>query len=167
MSLYKKIIISLIAFSSSIPTSIFADDLLIAHAKEEKIVKIRFVPTECKRIKTVKDSSTKKIEKRVVTSGVSCPNSQENFVQRRILRNHQGTVSSGHHNHHNHQSNISKGPSKKENKSDNNSCKEGSVIGGLLGAGVTMSATRGKDRWWAVPAGGAAGAMIGCQIDGG
>ncbi len=50
---------------------------------------------------------------------------------------------------------------------DTNDCKEGSLIGGLLGAGLTMSGTRGKDRWWAVPAGGAAGAMIGCSIDGG
>ncbi len=50
---------------------------------------------------------------------------------------------------------------------DTNDCKEGSIIGGLLGAGLTMSSTRGKDRWWAVPAGGAAGAMIGCRIDGG
>ncbi len=50
---------------------------------------------------------------------------------------------------------------------DDNDCREGSLIGGLLGAGLTMSGTRGKDRWWAVPAGGAAGAMIGCQIDGG
>ncbi len=50
---------------------------------------------------------------------------------------------------------------------DQNDCKEGSIIGGILGAGLTMSGTRGKDRWWAVPAGGVAGAMIGCQIDGG
>ncbi len=50
---------------------------------------------------------------------------------------------------------------------DDNDCKEGSLIGGLLGAGITMSATRGKDRWWAVPAGGATGAMIGCSMDGG
>ena len=50
---------------------------------------------------------------------------------------------------------------------DNNDCREGSIIGGILGAGLTLSGTRGKDRWWAVPAGGAAGAMIGCQIDGG
>jgi hypothetical protein len=50
---------------------------------------------------------------------------------------------------------------------DNNDCSEGSIIGGLLGAGLTMTGSRGKDRWWAVPAGGAAGAMIGCQIDGG
>jgi len=50
---------------------------------------------------------------------------------------------------------------------DNNDCSQGSLLGGLLGAGLTMSGTRGKDRWWAVPAGGAAGAMIGCQMDGG
>ncbi len=50
---------------------------------------------------------------------------------------------------------------------DDNDCSEGSLIGGILGAGLTMSGTRGKDRWWAVPMGGAAGAMIGCQIDGG
>ncbi len=50
---------------------------------------------------------------------------------------------------------------------DNNDCSQGSLIGGLLGAGLTMSSTRGKDRWWAVPAGGAAGAMVGCSIDGG
>ena len=50
---------------------------------------------------------------------------------------------------------------------DNNDCSQGSLIGGLLGAGLSMSGTRGKDRWWAVPAGGAAGAMVGCSIDGG
>ena len=52
-------------------------------------------------------------------------------------------------------------------KVDNNDCSEGSVIGGLLGAGLALSGTRGKDRWWAVPAGGTAGALIGCQVDGG
>jgi len=50
---------------------------------------------------------------------------------------------------------------------DNNDCSEGTIIGGLLGAGAAMTGSRGKDRWWAVPAGGAAGAMLGCQIDGG
>lgn len=50
---------------------------------------------------------------------------------------------------------------------DDNDCSDGSIIGGLLGAGLTMTGSRGRDRWWAVPAGGAAGAMIGCQIDGG
>ena len=52
-------------------------------------------------------------------------------------------------------------------KVDENDCREGSVIGGLLGAGLALSSTKGKDRWWAVPAGGSAGALIGCQVDGG
>ena len=50
---------------------------------------------------------------------------------------------------------------------DNNDCSEGSVIGGILGAGLALSSSRGKDRFWAVPAGGTAGALIGCQLDGG
>ncbi len=50
---------------------------------------------------------------------------------------------------------------------DNNDCSEGSIIGGLLGAGIATAGSRGKDQWWAIPAGGAAGAMLGCQIDGG
>ena len=50
---------------------------------------------------------------------------------------------------------------------DSNDCSEGSVIGGILGAGLAISSSRGKDRWWAIPAGGTAGALIGCQVDGG
>ena len=50
---------------------------------------------------------------------------------------------------------------------DLNDCSEGSFIGGILGAGLAISNSRGKDRWWAVPAGGTAGALIGCQVDGG
>ncbi|WP_288258733.1 cAMP phosphodiesterase [uncultured Prochlorococcus sp.] len=52
-------------------------------------------------------------------------------------------------------------------KVDDNDCSEGSVIGGILGAGLALSSTRGKDRFWAVPAAGTAGALIGCQVDGG
>ena len=56
----------------------------------------------------------------------------------------------------------------KQTKSkDDNDCKEGSIIGGVLGAGLTMSSTKGKDRWWAVPLGATAGSLVGCQIDGG
>ena len=55
----------------------------------------------------------------------------------------------------------------KAQKVDDNDCSEGSVIGGLLGAGLALSSSRGKDRLWAVPAGGAAGALIRCQVDGG
>ncbi|MBO6970458.1 MAG: glycine zipper 2TM domain-containing protein [Prochlorococcus marinus CUG1431] len=52
-------------------------------------------------------------------------------------------------------------------KIDDNDCSEGSLIGGILGAGIALSSSRGKDRLWAVPAGGTAGALIGCQVDGG
>ena len=56
---------------------------------------------------------------------------------------------------------------KNKKKIEENDCKEGSIIGGVLGAGLTMSSTRGKDRWWAVPLGAGAGALVGCQVDGG
>ncbi len=56
---------------------------------------------------------------------------------------------------------------KQNNNEDENDCKEGSIIGGVLGAGLTMSSTKGKDRWWAVPLGATAGSLVGCQIDGG
>ena len=55
----------------------------------------------------------------------------------------------------------------KAQKIDDNDCSEGSVIGGILGAGLALSSSRGKDRFWAVPAAGTAGALIGCQVDGG
>ena len=54
-----------------------------------------------------------------------------------------------------------------DEKIDKNDCSEGSFIGGLLGAGIALSTSKGKDRFWAVPAGGPAGALIGCQVDGG
>ncbi len=50
---------------------------------------------------------------------------------------------------------------------DTNSCVEGSVIGGLLGAGLGAALSRGNGRWIGVPLGGAAGALVGCQVDGG
>ena len=50
---------------------------------------------------------------------------------------------------------------------DTNSCLEGSVIGGLLGAGLGAVLSRGEGRWVGVPLGGAAGALVGCQVDGG
>ncbi|TGG96202.1 MAG: glycine zipper 2TM domain-containing protein [Aphanocapsa feldmannii 277cV] len=48
-----------------------------------------------------------------------------------------------------------------------NDCSQGTILGGLLGAGIGGAASRGKGRWWAVPTGAAAGAMLGCQVDGG
>ena len=50
---------------------------------------------------------------------------------------------------------------------DTNSCVEGSVLGGLIGAGLGAVLSRGEGRWVGVPLGGAAGALVGCQVDGG
>jgi len=50
---------------------------------------------------------------------------------------------------------------------DNNSCLEGSIIGGIAGgaAGGTLAT---KKNWiWSIPAGVIGGAMVGCQVDGG
>ena len=50
---------------------------------------------------------------------------------------------------------------------EENSCKEGTIAGGIVGAGIGLATAKGKDKLWAIPAGGAAGAIIGCKIDGG
>jgi len=50
---------------------------------------------------------------------------------------------------------------------DTNDCSDGSVAGGILGGGIATAISRGKDRWWAIPAGIFGGSMIGCQVDGG
>lgn len=50
---------------------------------------------------------------------------------------------------------------------DDNSCLEGSIIGGIAGgaAGGTLAT---KKNWiWSIPAGIIGGAMVGCQVDGG
>ena len=54
-----------------------------------------------------------------------------------------------------------------QQKVDTNDCSEGTVAGGLLGGGLAGFGSRGKDRWWAIPAGIIGGSMIGCAIDGG
>ena len=48
---------------------------------------------------------------------------------------------------------------------DDNSCIEGSILGGIAGAGAALS--RGDGRWWAIPLGIVGGSMVGCQVDGG
>ena len=50
---------------------------------------------------------------------------------------------------------------------DENSCKEGTIAGGAIGAGIGLAASKGKGKFWAVPAAGTIGALVGCQIDGG
>ena len=50
---------------------------------------------------------------------------------------------------------------------DDNDCSEGTIAGGLLGGGLAGFGSRGKDRWWAIPAGIIGGSMVGCAMDGG
>ncbi len=54
-----------------------------------------------------------------------------------------------------------------KNEFDNNDCSEGTIAGGILGAGFATAISRGKDRWWAIPSGLIGGSLLGCQIDGG
>ena len=187
----KKIILLLASLGllSASAKPIFADEVLIAHAEVKKTVIVKYKPIKtkkvvkkvilpngnekktityinlCKRTRVVKNISGAVIKKRVKTN-VECP-SPSLYNQKKIFSNHKSSVKSVNHVHYNPSPKVS-GPSAPSPKVvDDNSCKEGSIIGGLLGAGITMSATRGKDRWWAVPVGGTAGALIGCQIDGG
>ena len=50
---------------------------------------------------------------------------------------------------------------------DDNSCIEGSILGGIAGGGIGAAASRKEGRFWAIPLGIVSGAMVGCQIDGG
>ena len=52
-------------------------------------------------------------------------------------------------------------------KVDDNSCIEGSVLGGIAGGGLGAALSRGDGRLWAIPLGIVGGAMAGCQVDGG
>ena len=52
-------------------------------------------------------------------------------------------------------------------KVDNNDCTEGKIAGGILGGGFATAISRGKDRWWAIPAGVIGGSMVGCEVNGG
>ena len=76
----------------------------------------------------------------------------------------------------NKKTNNAKKANKKKKKKKNskivktkkeNSCKEGTIAGGAIGAGIGLAASRGKDKFWAVPAAGTIGALVGCQVDGG
>ena len=168
---------------------IFANEILIAHAEVKKTVIVKYKPTKikkvvrkeilpngnvkktityknlCKRIRIVKTMNGAVIKK-VIKKNVKCP-SPSLYSQKKIFSNHKSSVKSVNHVHYYPSPKVSHPIAPAPKVIDDNSCKEGSIIGGLLGAGITMSATRGKDRWWAVPAGGTAGALIGCQIDGG
>lgn len=85
------------------------------------------------------------------------------------------TVCRSHHHHHTETIIIKektvKQPQKTHKpaagKTDDNSCVEGSILGGIAGGGAGAALSRGDGRWWAIPLGIVGGAMVGCQIDGG
>ena len=58
-------------------------------------------------------------------------------------------------------------PVPQQGKVDNNSCIEGSILGGIAGGGIGGAISRGNGRYWAIPLGIVTGAMVGCQVDGG
>ncbi len=50
---------------------------------------------------------------------------------------------------------------------DNNSCVEGSILGGIAGGALGGAAATQENWIWSIPAGIVGGAIVGCQIDGG
>ena len=50
---------------------------------------------------------------------------------------------------------------------DDNSCIEGSILGGIAGGGLGAALSRKEGRLWAIPTGIVGGALVGCQMDGG
>ena len=50
---------------------------------------------------------------------------------------------------------------------DDNSCIEGSILGGIAGGGLGAALSRKDGRLWAIPLGIVSGSMLGCQVDGG
>ena len=50
---------------------------------------------------------------------------------------------------------------------DNNSCIEGSILGGITGAAAGAALSRDEGLFIGIPLGIVGGALIGCQLDGG
>jgi hypothetical protein len=50
---------------------------------------------------------------------------------------------------------------------DDNSCVEGSILGGIAGGAVGGTLATQENWIWSIPAGIIGGAMVGCQVDGG
>ncbi len=70
--------------------------------------------------------------------------------------------------HHDHRPRRTRRPAEEvRGHVDDNSCIEGSILGGIAGGGIGAAASRGDGRWWAIPLGIVGGSMVGCQIDGG
>ena len=58
-------------------------------------------------------------------------------------------------------------PHPKVDKVGDNSCIEGSILGGIGGGGIGAALSRKEGRLWAIPTGIVGGALVGCQMDGG
>ena len=69
--------------------------------------------------------------------------------------------------YHNHQHRTRRPAQESRGHVDDNSCIEGSILGGLAGGGIGAAASREEGRLWAIPLGIVGGALVGCQIDGG
>jgi hypothetical protein len=50
---------------------------------------------------------------------------------------------------------------------DENSCVEGSILGGIAGAAAGAALSRDDGRWIGIPLGIVGGSLVGCQLDGG
>ena len=69
--------------------------------------------------------------------------------------------------HHNHQHRTRRPAQETSGHVDDNSCIEGSILGGIAGGGIGAAASRKEGRLWAIPLGIVGGALVGCQVDGG
>lgn len=50
---------------------------------------------------------------------------------------------------------------------DDNSCIEGTIVGGVLGAALAGGMSESDSMIWSIPVGAVGGALVGCQLDGG
>ena len=79
-------------------------------------------------------------------------------------------VTDGKHHHHHHRHIIKEDqyPNIGRVDEDGNSCVEGSILGGIAGAGLGAALSRGDGRLWGIPVTGiVGGALVGCQVDSG
>lgn len=58
-------------------------------------------------------------------------------------------------------------PQRPQHHVDDNSCIEGSILGGIAGGALGGVAATQENWIWSIPAGVVGGAVVGCQIDGG
>ena len=77
-----------------------------------------------------------------------------------------------HHHHHHHHGSVPDTPKtviqkNARRKTDDNSCIEGSILGGIAGGGIAAGLSKSDAMPWSIPLGVVSGVLIGCQVDGG